>query len=71
MAVICPISNTNRGFPLHIKLDSRTKTMGAVLCEHIKSLDVESRGYRFIERLPEDLLVKVINTATLGIKIDC
>jgi mRNA interferase MazF len=62
MAIVCPITNTNRGFPLHIPLDSRTTTTGNVLCEHIKSLDLGSRQCKIVERIPDDLLNKIIAT---------
>ena len=61
LAIICPITNTDKDFPLHVKLDDRTKTTGVILCEHVRSLDVESRTYKFIEGLPEDILTNVIN----------
>lgn len=61
LSIVCPITNTNNYFPLHIPLDSRTKTTGVILCEHLKSLDLNSRDYQFIENLPRDLLDKVIN----------
>ncbi len=28
MALVCPITNTDRGFPLHVGLDSRTQSTG-------------------------------------------
>ncbi len=59
LVIVCPISNTLNKFPLHIKLDSRTTTTGSILCQHIKSLDVVSRGYVFVERLPNDILQEV------------
>ena len=62
MAIVCPITNTNRGFPLHIALDDRTKTTGYVLCEHIKSLDLSARNCKVVERLPDDLLDVVLAT---------
>jgi mRNA interferase MazF len=31
--IVCPITNTNRGYPLHKPLDERTKTTGVVLCD--------------------------------------
>ena len=37
---VCPITNKVNYFPLHIPLDSRTKTTGVILCEHLKSLDL-------------------------------
>ena len=62
MAIVCPITNTRRSFPLHIPLDSRTETTGYVLCEHIKSLDLRLRECRVVEQIPEDLLDMVIAT---------
>lgn len=61
MVIVCPITNTKNNFPLHIPLDGRTQTTGVILCEHIKALDINARGYQIIERLPPDLLEKVIN----------
>lgn len=61
LTIVCPITNTNNQFPLHVPLDERTKTTGVILCEHIKSLDLNNRTYQVIEKLPEDILKKVIN----------
>lgn len=58
--IACPISNTSSKFPLHIALDNRTKTTGVILCEHVKALDFESRGYKLIERIPGEILDKVL-----------
>lgn len=60
LSIVCPITNTNNRFPLHIPLDERTKTTGVILCEHIKSLDLNSRSFQIIEELPKDILEKVI-----------
>ena len=62
MTVVCPITNTNKPFPLHIPLDERTQTTGVVLCEHVKSVDINSRSYKVIERVPDDLLNEIIAT---------
>lgn len=61
LAIVCPITNTNNRFPLHIPLDDRVKTTGVVLCEHIKSLDLNARSYSVIERMPDDLLKIIID----------
>lgn len=60
MTLVCPITNTDNGYPLHVPLDKRTRTTGVILCEHIRSLDIESRGYKIVERLPDDILDSVI-----------
>lgn len=62
LAIVCPITNTDNKFPLHIALDERTKTKGVILCEHLKSLDLRKRKYKSIEILPKDILDNVINT---------
>ena len=61
LSIVCPITNTNNHFPLHIPLDDRTKTTGVILCEHIKALDLNSRTYQVIEDLPKDILENVID----------
>ena len=58
--VVCPITNTMKPFPTRIALDSRTKTMGLILCEQIRTIDVEARDPKFIEKTPEDIFQKAI-----------
>lgn len=71
MAIVCPITNTDNKFPLHIALDSRTKTTGVVLCEHIRAIDINARQYEFIEKIPTDILENVIDVVYAQIeKID-
>lgn len=61
LVILCPITNTNNSFPLHVPLDNRTQTTGVILCEHLKALDINTRTYRFVENLPSDVLEQVIN----------
>lgn len=70
LAILCPITNSSKDFPLHIALDERTRTTGSIMCQHIRTLDVESRGYSFVEQLPEDILKKVINVVFAEIEFD-
>lgn len=60
LAIVCPITNTKNHFPLHVPLDERTKTTGVVLCEHVRTLDIQARNYKFVEKLPKELLQQVI-----------
>ena len=69
MSIVCPITNTNNEFPLHIKLDNRTRTTGSILCEHVKSLDINKRQYKKVEKLPDDMLQKVIEVLFAEIEI--
>lgn len=61
LVIVCPITNTNNRFPLHIPLDERTETTGVILCEHIKALDIETRQYKIVEALPQDLLQQMVD----------
>lgn len=49
-AAVCPITNTSNLFPLHIPLDSGTKTTCVILTKHLKCLDVISRNIQFVEK---------------------
>ena len=69
LAIVCPISHTDKNFPLHVRLDDRTKTKGNVLCDHVKSLDVNSGTYKFIEVMPKDVLEDVINKVFVEIEL--
>jgi mRNA interferase MazF len=69
-AIVCPITNTHRPFPLHIPLDSRTKTTGVVLCEQMKSFDLRARNVEFRETLPDDLLQEILERVMLSIEPD-
>ncbi|MCF8010951.1 MAG: type II toxin-antitoxin system PemK/MazF family toxin [Clostridiales bacterium] len=64
LAVVCPITNTNKNFPLHVPLDERTKTSGAIMCEQAKSLDILARNASAIEKVPEDILEEVVDILT-------
>lgn len=56
MVSVVPITNTKKGFPLHVDLDSRTQTQGTILMDQHRMVDLKSRGFRYIENLPSDKL---------------
>ena len=61
LAMVCPITNTVSGFPMHILLDKRTKTTGEIMCEQVKCLDINARNPSYKESIAEDLLDEVID----------
>ena len=62
LAVILPIT---KDFPFHVLLDERTNIKGAMLCEHLGTVDLEERKYDKIEEIPEDLLEEVLEKVSL------
>lgn len=59
VAMVCPITNTDRDVPIQPKLDSRTKTTGVIMADQVKALDLTKRNAEFIEELPYDILEEV------------
>lgn len=68
-ALACPITNTNRGIPLHVQLDDRTKTTGVIMCDQVKALDMQSGNATFIEKAPEDLIAEAVDIVFAMIEI--
>ena len=60
MAVVCPITNTDKNHPFHVKL-RETKTTGLILCDQARTLYINARKYEYIENIPEDILLEVID----------
>lgn len=61
MALVCPITNIDRNFPLHVALNSKTNTSGFIMCEQVKALDINFRNAAFQEQLPSDLMFEVFD----------
>lgn len=61
MALVCPITNTKRNFPLHVPLDLRTKTTGYIMCEQVKALDIGIRNASFEEKAPDNVIQEVFD----------
>jgi mRNA interferase MazF len=69
-AMVCPITNTDKAFPAHVRLDSRTKTTGVILCDQAKILDMKARKAEYIEPLPKDILEEVVDIIIGMVEVD-
>lgn len=49
MAVLCPITSNKKYYPTHYLLKDSKKIKGAVLCEHMRSVDYEIRNLKYVE----------------------
>ncbi len=61
LAIVCPITNTHRGYPFHLAVPSNSKLTGFVMVEQVKSADYAQRRARFIEPASEDFIEDVLN----------
>ena len=61
LALVCPITNTNKKHPFHVELDERTQTTGVILCDQAKMLDLNARNAQKKEECPEDIWTEARN----------
>ena len=61
MLIACPITSNDKDFPTHYKLEDSKKIKGAVLCEHIRSIDYVERNVKFVEKASDNDLISVIS----------
>jgi mRNA interferase MazF len=61
MAIVCPVTNTDRGFPFHIQMPKDSKLTGFIMVEQVKSVDFRSRRAKRIERGNDALLTEVLS----------
>jgi len=69
LAIFCPITNQEKGYPFEIKLPKGICLSGVVLSDQIKSLDWSRRKAKFICRLPQETLDEVLEK--IAILISC
>lgn len=65
MAIVCPITNTMRKYPLHIEIPGGMEMTGVIMCEQIRSVDFTARNAAFKEPAPGELLSVVLHTIGL------
>jgi mRNA interferase MazF len=56
LAVVCPITSKAKGFPFEVHVPNGYSISGAVLSNHIKSVDWRARNAKFIAAAPAVLL---------------
>jgi mRNA interferase MazF len=59
LAIVCPITSRERGWPMEVKLPSGLPISGVVLVDHVKSVDREARKMEIVGAVPSDLLDEI------------
>jgi mRNA interferase MazF len=59
LAFACPITNTKRDFPFHVKVQSQNIT-GYIMGEQMKSIDYNARGIKFIEKADQKTINQIL-----------
>lgn len=61
LAIVCPITNTDRKFPFHLAVPSDSSLTGFVMVEQVKSIDHSVRRAKFVERAPTEFVEDVLD----------
>jgi mRNA interferase MazF len=61
LAIVCPITNTDRGFPFHVPIPKDSKLTGFIMVEQVKSVDFYARRAKRIQQGNEGLLSDVLS----------
>jgi mRNA interferase MazF len=59
LAFVCPITSKIKGFTSEVLLPPGLLVHGAILCEHMRSLDWQARNTVLIGKAPDDILLEV------------
>ncbi|HET6879443.1 MAG TPA: type II toxin-antitoxin system PemK/MazF family toxin [Pirellulales bacterium] len=60
MIIACPVTNTDRGVPFHLRIPATASVTGVVMVDQMKSVDFAARRAKFIEPAPAPLLDDVL-----------
>lgn len=61
LAIVCPVTNTERGFPFHVPIPENRRISGYVMVEQVKSIDFLARHVKRIEHGGDELLSEVLS----------
>ena len=68
LALCCPITSRIKEYPFEVALPSESKIQGAILSDHVKSLDWKARRATFIERVEDEVHSSVAKKIQLLLK---
>ena len=60
LAIVCPITNTDRNIPFHLPVPGASSLTGFVMAEQVKSVDYNARRARFVEKPPVQFVEDVV-----------
>jgi mRNA interferase MazF len=59
LAIVCPITNRERGWSTEVKLPPGLPISGVVLVDHVRSIDREARKLELIGKAPEGVMEEI------------
>ena len=59
LAIVCPITSREKGWPMEVKLPPGLPVSGVVLVDHVRSSDRAARGLAVVGRAPPEVLDEI------------
>jgi mRNA interferase MazF len=69
MTIVCPITNTDRRSPVHVRLDN-TDITGFVMCDQMRAIDIRTRDYTIVGTVDEETLWEVCDIVQGAVDIE-
>ena len=61
LAIVCPLTNTDRSFPFHVAVVNDPNVTGFVMVEQVRSIDFRARKVKRIGRSSDSVLEEVLS----------
>lgn len=61
LVMVAPITSTDNGYPMHVKVGGEANVNGYVAIESMRSLDVAQRGFRHIGYVDDKTLREMLS----------
>ena len=61
LAIVCPLTNTDRSFPFHVAVVNDPNVTGFVMVEQVKSIDFRARKVKRIGKSSDSVLEEVLS----------
>ncbi len=59
LAVVCPITSREKGWPMEVKLPPGLPVTGVVLVDHVRSVDRQARRMEIVGTAPPEVLDEI------------
>ncbi|MGH2396140.1 MAG: type II toxin-antitoxin system PemK/MazF family toxin, partial [bacterium] len=68
LAIVCPITNTDKRIPFHLPVPASSTITSFVMVDQVKSIDYVARKAKLIEKAPDQLLTDVLGVLDACVK---
>jgi mRNA interferase MazF len=59
LAIVCPTTNTKRGYPFEVEIPDGLQVSGVILANQLRTIDWDARFVKIVDHLPAYELSKV------------